>query len=499
MKMRKEWFCVFLFFFGLFFVFSTGFDTSEGTSAYLVAQQIVTNGRISFDLPPNDLFVVAPNGNAYLSHEIGNVLFQLPVALLNHIFKVRMGSVLNRGLLSRVENFTQLIPANIHFAICAATLFMILRKKFRLERRTSFLAVCLIFFTSFLWAYSRSLFDGALCATLLTVAVYFLFEYGEKERPGDLIMAFIFFGFGFITRLTMVLCVFSAECYLVFQSKRCFKKVLDLVISGFVLLPFACWQAWYNLTRTGFFYKSGVQASQFFKNNALDGNLWDGMMGLLISPGKSIFVYAPLLLFSIFFFRRFSKEHRAESLFILFLSVLWLLLHSILRSWYGAWGWGPRHFVTIIPVLFLPFAVYLGSILKRLNLKILLVLLGFPGLLLSLASIVSNWHYRMSFAFQNGYHMDKYWVWSFNKNQAVDMFLSGAQNLFRCLDWSFHKDVVLGASKVNIYASNSINVWWNSAIFSGVGWFWVAPVVVFFLSISIGCGLMILKNENHAE
>ena len=42
-----------------------------------------------------------------------------------------------------------------------------------------------------------------------------------------------------------------------------------------------------------------------------------GLIGLLFSPGKSIFVYAPLLLLSVALFPAFWRKYRAAAEFIL--------------------------------------------------------------------------------------------------------------------------------------------------------------------------------------
>lgn len=245
------------------------------------------------------------------------------------------------------------------------------------------------------------------------------------------------------------------------------------------LIPFFCWQFWYNFLRTGIFYKSPVQTS-YGANNSLDGNLFVGITGLLFSPGKGLFIYAPLLILSVILYKQFYDHWKKESFYVLIIFILWLLLHSKLRSWYGAWGWGPRHFITILPILFLPFAVNITYVQKNIKLKFFAVILGLYGFLLSLSSIISNWHFRMAYASQNSLLGDDLFVWSLGQNQSVDMLKAAFNNILR-LFIRQPPDIVQGASEINNYASNTLNIWLNTFWFSGMPWYIVFFFVIFFL------------------
>lgn len=83
--------------------------------------------------------------------------------------------------------------------------------------------------------------------------------------------------------------------------------------------------------------------------------------GLLLSPGKGLFLYSPVLLASVIGFWRFRHRRPAEA-FIAGGSLLALLgLYSSLLDWYGGVAWGPRFLVPVIPLLALPLAEVLAS------------------------------------------------------------------------------------------------------------------------------------------
>ncbi|MDF5725437.1 MAG: hypothetical protein PUP91_34295, partial [Rhizonema sp. PD37] len=294
-----------------------------------------------------------------------------------------------------------------------------------------------------------------------------------------LFSCFICLGFGLITRISMSLAILVSFAYLIsFLTSNLAFRIKTILLALLTLVPFVIWQLWYNYLRTGIFYRSPAQTAIYTENNTLDGNILVGITGLLLSPGKSLFVYAPLLILSVLFFRKFYKQYPKEAIYVAALTVLWFLLHSRLRSWYGAWGWGPRHFIIILPILFLPFAVYLTYILKKTALKMIAIFLGSFGFILGLCSIISNWHFRMMYAQQRGLLVKDRFVWSLWNNQLVDMLESGFGNIVRTIT---HAPIITirNYSKANEYASSTINIWANSLLYAGVPWY----IVMFFVTI----------------
>ena len=70
-----------------------------------------------------------------------------------------------------------------------------------------------------------------------------------------------------------------------------------------------------------------------------------GIPGLLFSPGKGLFWYAPLTIIAIFH----CGDWRFWSPF-----VFSLVLHGFLHDWTGGTGWGPRFLFPVLPFFFMP-------------------------------------------------------------------------------------------------------------------------------------------------
>ncbi|MCP6762660.1 MAG: hypothetical protein NHB32_28770 [Fischerella sp. CENA71] len=472
---------LFVFCFALFALTNSGFDSSEGVFHYHVAVQIIKHGQLGFDTVQDGVFQVAPNGRSYAGHEIGNTLFLLPTALFNVILENILSRFISQETIEKIQQFILSFQAGVYVSLTATIFFAILRIGFSQATIHSFIATLCLTLTTYLWTYSRNLFDGVLCTTLFTFAFFLILRYRQTNNFKFLFGCFFCLGLAFITRISMILAIIISFIYLFSIYRSSLKtRFQEISLALFTLLPFFIWQSWYNYLRTGIFYKSPVQTAVYAESNALNGNLFIGMTGLLFSPGKSIFIYAPLLILSVILFKKFYKEHKKEAIYIAAITVLWLLLHAKLRNWYGAAGWGPRHLLTIVPIAFLPFAVNLEFIWQKIVLRIITILLASFGFILSLSSIISNWHFRMMYALQRGIatlDINNNFIWNFSQSQPIDMISGAYGNIVRLLTHAPIITIKDTYSEANEYASSTINIWSNSFLYAGVPWYLVLLLV----------------------
>ncbi len=364
MNERKRY--VFLFFFSLFCLTNCGVDMSEGRGHYGLALHILETGELGYAEAEIWNLTVAPNGRTYGSHEFGNTLMLLPLAAAERGVESRLSAMGKPPeLIRRVREFGPPFQSSLYSALTATALYAILRRHFGRSRRWAFLGALAMATTTFCWTYSRMLFDNVLCGTLLTGSFLGLLDYRRDGRLRHVAAAFALLGLGVATRVSMVLPVAASAVYvLAAEGWSIARSWRAAAVAALALAPFLAWQLWYNHLRTGNPLVSPVQTAQYAANNGLDGPLLTGVMGLLFSPGKSVFVYAPLLVLSVARFPRFARSHRPEALYLAILAGAWLLLHAKLRSWWGAWGWGPRHFVTVVPLLLLPALADLPAIAR---------------------------------------------------------------------------------------------------------------------------------------
>ena len=142
-----------------------------------------------------------------------------------------------------------------------------------------------------------------------------------------------------------------------------------LAALGIGMLPFALGLLAHNARRFGDPFRFGYPGEGFTTPP------WEGIAGLLLSPGKSVFLYAPPLILAALLWPRFR---RAQPALGAFLAAAWILALAFYGSWWawgGGWCWGPRFLVPLIPLSLLPLGMLPAPRGWRLA-AILLVALG---------------------------------------------------------------------------------------------------------------------------
>ncbi|MEI6043317.1 MAG: hypothetical protein WCS37_02885 [Chloroflexota bacterium] len=180
----------------------------------------------------------------------------------------------------------------------------------------------------------------------------------------------------------------------------------------------------HNYVRFGNIFNNGYD-EEFFTNP-----LWVGLSGLLLSPGKSLFLYSPVLLALPFAVVGFWRRARAEAILLSLVCGITLLYYSLWWAWEGGWCWGPRFLVPLLPFLILP----LGHLLQK-HWRWVIVLFGF---LLPLAMVVQILGVALDF---NTYlatlsnNADSY-IWSIEASPLINHWMrlgEPSNNLIRSL------------------------------------------------------------------
>lgn len=121
-------------------------------------------------------------------------------------------------------------------------------------------------------------------------------------------------------------------------------------------LPFLVIDALWNALRFGAPWRVGQVVGDQFGTT-----LWYGVISLLISPGKGLIWYLPLLWLAPFGWSRFRDRAPGLSWLILALLACSLLFYGVVKYWHGDPAWGPRYLFPVVPLLLLP----LGEIFQR--------------------------------------------------------------------------------------------------------------------------------------
>jgi hypothetical protein len=116
---------------------------------------------------------------------------------------------------------------------------------------------------------------------------------------------------------------------------------------------------WYNHARFGGILESGYNVET--TREGFGTPLLVGLYGQLFSSGKSIFLYAPVLMLSWGGFSLFKRKFGAEALLFASIVVINVLFYAKFISWAGDGSWGPRYLIPFLPFLLIPVGSLLSS------------------------------------------------------------------------------------------------------------------------------------------
>lgn len=141
----------------------------------------------------------------------------------------------------------------------------------------------------------------------------------------------------------------------------------------------------YNVWRFGGPLDTGYAPEERFSTP-----LWQGVAGMLVSPGRSLFVYSPLLLLALYGQRWLWRRRPAEAALGVGLLAAHLALYGAWYQWWGGLTWGPRFLLPALPIVSLGFAPVAERLGKGRRLAAAAVALAALGLMVNLLGVATS-------------------------------------------------------------------------------------------------------------
>jgi hypothetical protein len=255
------------------------------------------------------------------------------------------------------------LPAAESAAICALLFLLIrlsgrFRTELSLSLRGALAAALATGLATQLWPASRTLFADLSAALLLLFAVYSLVQFRHAHAGiGWALAAAWAAALAVLCKNTFILPVPALSAYgawTIVERKKNRPINKDLIyLICMAALPFilvAVAQLGFNHLRYGSIWLSGYherREGEFGFSNPL----WVGLYGILLSPGRSLFLYSPLCLLAFFGARKFFRSAPAEAALLAGMSLPLLFTYAKWWAWDGGWEWGNRFHLFLIPLL----------------------------------------------------------------------------------------------------------------------------------------------------
>ena len=216
------------------------------------------------------------------------------------------------------------------------------------------------------WPYSRYFFSEPLFCLCTFGSAYLLFKAKKAEtakiQNWNLVGSGFLLGFGLLVRVSGAFLLPAYVLYLWLTSSkhaRLQERFKAFLIQSWWMalgaLPTIVLLLLHNYLRFGNFFNNGYEGEGFTMP------FWSGFSGLILSPGKSVFLYSPILFAVPIAAIYFARRYLAEFVFLGLVIAITVCYYSVWYAWWGGWCWGPRFLVPILPFAVLMIGTLLNS------------------------------------------------------------------------------------------------------------------------------------------
>lgn len=216
------------------------------------------------------------------------------------------------------------------------------------------------------FVHAKGYFSEPITALCLVLAAYGLLAWRARGAGGYLALTGLGLGLAFLNRPTYALAVPIFALFILATWRRSGQGVASLVASiAAVAVPFAAClaaQGWLDWLRFGNPLDLGYadQATRFTAPFLV------GLVGELVSPGKGLLIYCPVLLLSLLGARRLWARDPAFAALCLALVGVYVALYAPWHAWFGgSHAWGPRYLLPVVPFAAIPMAEVFEAVLAR--------------------------------------------------------------------------------------------------------------------------------------
>lgn len=302
-------------------------------------------------LDVNDKRIECVGGRIYTIFPIGASVVAAPFVaaidlLLRHaavfekFLQTRMPSINEKITIVNGYFGFEMLIASFLVALTTVVFFLIARN--RLSLTMALVPTFIFAFCTSAWSIAATaLWQHGPSMLMLTLALYLLIQ--GRSNPRLICLAGLPLAFSYVVRPTNAVALFFLSIYIVVHHRK--QAPLYFVLAGILLSAFLA----YNLS------VYGAPLSPYYAPNRLGHNtaFWEALAGNVISPGRGLFIFSPVLLFSVLGVILLFKNRAATPLdcYLMVIVVLHWLIISTFPHWWGGKSFGPRFLSDMLPFL----------------------------------------------------------------------------------------------------------------------------------------------------
>ena len=343
---------MFCFFLSIYAFTSQGsIQSADGKIMYYLTQSLVEEGSLAHS---ERVAADDPDGKKFSKYGIGMSLLAAPFYLTGKILSRLLGIPQSQATLFCVSMLNAIVTA-----LNCLLLHRFATRRFAFPQSHANMLALAFGLSTIAWYYSEDFMSEPATTGLLLTAAYCITGENTLGRNRSRWLAGLFLGCAATTRLAALVAVPGFFLYLLARCEGINRQALRPCIQEMTCLAapvlfFVAAIGIYNQVRFGHPLETGYESG-------FQPDFFTGFFGLLFSPGKSIFVYNPVLIIGCLSLPLFFRTRPHAALLFGWIVAAHLMLFSFWHSWYGGMGWGPRLMAVALPFCVLP----IGCLLQK--------------------------------------------------------------------------------------------------------------------------------------
>ena len=309
-----------------------------------------------------------PDGHLYTKYFPGNIF---GVALIYKLTAQPNDQpyVWARELASSATGASWALRVNALWGAIGMTSLLFLLKRY-FDWRTAIATVLLIGICSDWWYQSRGLFSEVGAGAFLVTGLC-LMAYDKPYASSTALAVSILF------RPTNILA-------LPVWAVSAWRKPRAAIGSAVIVIAAGAFLCWFNYIRFGSILNFGYASERF------GGPFFKNLEGVLFSPGRSPFVYSPILVLAIPGTWLLLRKQPILALICLVVIAAYVFTVARLFNWAGGTSWGARLITPTVPLFGVLLAPTVDYIWKNKLLAAAALLLGFAGFSVQMLALLRD-------------------------------------------------------------------------------------------------------------
>ena len=361
---------------------TTGGSMATDIMSYEVTKNIVDHGTVAMSY---NVFQMeahrGADGRYYAPYGIGHAMYSVPFYLTARLAERATGLALGKPDVLPKAGFV--VGSAFASALAVWVVFLF---AFRISNdvRAAVRTATAVGFGTILWPYAKFGFNAPLATLCLLFGTYGTWVGARLDRPGMLALGGAGLGAAILVRHELALACLPIGLWLITESKGDWPVVLRRgLLSGAPVAIAVLAMLYYNQIRFGNPFDTGYLHDE----TLAIGSFWAGLIGLLFSPGRSVFVYSPIIIGGMAAMVALRRRDPATLLLFAGQFVLMLCFYSSLVNWDGERSYGPRYLLPVIPFHVLPIAGVISRSRALAGLVVLSVIVQIPAVLVDFSKV----------------------------------------------------------------------------------------------------------------